>query len=149
MIMSNLISITNLKCLFSLREEWRRVKKYFKRPKWYFNRYVDTYDKPVIFNLYVSPLMWKPKWDYYSVERCPGIHIKIYNTHFNFNLGAPDTNERCDDYMYFECMLEYYFTKNIKSTYENNIWTRHTTEKSEKITIKPYLTEHALKEIEF
>lgn len=144
--MSKLIKI-DIKYIFRLIDEWKQVKTHFLRPKIKFSKYVDEYGKNIL-TIYAQPLMWKPKYDYFSVEREPSIIIKLFKTIYRFNFGAPNELYWEDDILYWEAMLDFHNSKDIKSTYNNNIWTHYIDEnKTIKVNIERFLTKHGKSEL--
>lgn len=123
---------------------YKRVSKYFKRPKIKFIfewlGYRKYLNKHILIN--INDVKWKLKYDYISVEYTPSIYLRLFKCIY-ISLSF---RYKCDDLIYWETLLTYlYLDKTLQEAIDLNTWhTKDNNLDDIKLDAKSMLTDYAL-----
>ena len=141
--------------IFRPIREWWEVRKVFKRPhitkaKIEPSYYSMCHNK--LFHLSFNELGYKMKYDEPRFEWNPYIKLILFNKFkYVWVFTAPIYLDNMEDMIYWESILWYSLTKDLKKAYEMNIWSRSIDDKTNPYTnldmLKPKFKEQLLNDI--
>lgn len=116
--------------IFKPFKYWWKCRKVFRRPHIKYGKrrshlyFLPCYNK--IFHLSFNELGYKYKYDEPRFEWNPYIHLKLFNKiEYIWSIECPiKTESKIDDMIYWESILWYNMTGDVKKAYEMNMWNK-------------------------
>ena len=119
--------------IFKPIKYWWKARKVFRRPhisKTFQDAPYTLQCHNKLFHLSFNELGYKMKYSEPRFEWCPYIYLVIFNKfEFLWLFTSPVDIDHMGNMIYWESILWYVLTKDVKQTYEMNIWNKSIKDK--------------------